>query len=70
MKLTDVTSSKLAELVARWQKEGVMVMVAQDDELQQGQASGDAGANIPFTSANAHIFRVQLLIAGFEVQTA
>jgi len=70
MVLTDVSSDKLAALVKDWQDNGIVLTVAQEEPLEEGQASGDAGRHIPFTAENVYIYRLQLQIAGFEVQTA
>jgi hypothetical protein len=71
LRLTDVTSADLQILIDRLRKDGMYVMAADSDEdLPKGQASGDAAHDIPFTADNLHHIEMQLLIAGYDVQTA
>ena len=70
LKLTGVTSDKLSELVSKWRKDGIDLLVPPQQELEEGQASLDAFITVPFTSENISVFRNQLLREGFEVQTA
>lgn len=71
LKLTDVTSADLQDLIDRLRKDGMYVMDADSaEDLPKGQASGDAAIDIPFTAENAHFIEMELWRAGYEVQTA
>jgi len=70
LKLTDVTSAELQELVDDLRENGMFRMGSQDEELGKGQASGDIGREIPFTPENIAFIEMDLLTAGFDVQTA
>lgn len=70
LKLTDVTSDKLQQLIDGLRKDGIDQAVAQEEPLGTGQASGDAFITLPFTAENIDFIEMELLIAGYEVQTA
>jgi len=71
LKLTDVLSNKLADLIILWKREGVTLRGP--GEVEEGgrqPQSADREMTAEFNTENLPIFVTQLEIAGFEVQTA
>ena len=70
LQLTESTSARLTELIEDWKKNGVDIMQAQEEPLEEGQVCGRVFINVPFEPKAIHIFENELLIEGFEVQPA
>jgi len=70
LQLTESTSARLTELIEDWKKNGVDIMQAQEEPLEEGQVCGCVFINVPFEPKAIHIFENELLIEGFEVQPA
>ncbi len=70
LQLTESTSARLTELIENWKKNGVDIMQAQEEPLEEGQVCGCVFINVPFEPKAIHIFENELLIEGFEVQPA
>lgn len=70
MQLTESTSARLTELIDDWNENGVDIMQAQEEPLEEGQVCGCVFINVPFEPKAIHIFENELLIEGFEVQPA
>ncbi len=70
LRLTESTSARLTALIEDWKKNGVDILQAQEEPLGEGQVCGCVSVNVPFEPKAIYIFRNQLLIAGFEVETA
>jgi len=70
LKLTDVTSADLQELVDGLRKDGMFRLQAQDEELAKGEATADVGVTLLFTAENIDFIEMDLLTAGYEVQRA
>ena len=68
LQLTESTSARLTELIEDWKKNGVDIMQAQEEPLEEGQVCGCIFINVPFEPKAIHIFVNKLLIEGFEVQ--
>ncbi len=68
LQLTESTSAKLTELIDDWKKNGVDIMQAQEEPLEEGQVCGCISINVPFEPKAIHIFENELFIEGFEVQ--
>ncbi len=70
LRLTESTSAKLTKLVEDWKKNGVDIMQAQEEPLEEGQVCGCVFINVPFEPKAIHIFENELLIAGFDIDMA
>jgi len=68
LQLTESTSARLTELIDDWKKNGVDIMQAQEEPLEEGQVCGCVFINVPFEPKAIHIFENELIIEGFEVQ--
>ncbi len=68
LELTESTSARLTELVEDWKKNGVDILQAQEEPLEEGQVCGCVFINVPFGPKAIHFFENELLIEGFEVQ--
>ena len=70
-KVTDSTSDKLTALITNWVTNGISILTGQEEPLAKGQASGDVFVQIKSDNEFfIDVLHTQLLIAGFDVQTA
>ncbi len=70
MALTDVNSDRLQTLVDAWRKNGIEVMTAPPVAAPDEDALGDFETTFPFEASMIGAIENQLLIEGFDVQTA
>jgi len=68
MDLTDVESARLQTLVDDWRENGIGVLIAPEESVKG--ALGDSEASFEFDKSMLGAIENQLLIEGFDVQTA
>ena len=56
LQLTESTSARLTELIEDWKKNGVDIMQAQEEPLEEGQVCGCVFMNVSFEPKAIHFF--------------
>ena len=70
LKLTEVESDRLQDVVDGMREDGIWFMGASEEKLQEGQDCGTEWLSVPFSSDNLEYIVNGLIDEDFEVQTA